>query len=145
MKFAAAIKDTTEEDSFLVISAPLLGSPLLGNRILVRKSYLMLWDRLQQLHFEKAYTSFVITGQPGVGKTFWLIWLLIRWGICVCCRLSASLTTVLASSVPSLVLSRRRCLSGSRPRQAQAVRLSHSSGTAAHRGPCFAGGSLQPP
>ena len=77
MKFAAVIKDATEQDGFLVMPTPLLGFPELGNRILVRECYLLLWERLQQLHAKRACTGFIITGQPGVGKTFWLIWLLI--------------------------------------------------------------------
>ena len=105
MRSAAAIKDATQQVGFLVVSTPLRGSPLLGNRILIRESCLMLWDRLQQLNAEKAYTSFVITGQPGVGKTFWLIWLLMRWGICVRCRLPASLIAALGCNMPSHVQS----------------------------------------
>ena len=90
LKFAAAIKDAAEEDGFLVVPTRLLGSPKLGNRILVRECYPMLWERLQQLHTKRNYTGFIITGQPGIGKTFWLVWLLIRWGCCVHHRLAES-------------------------------------------------------
>ena len=69
-KFAGAIKGAREEDGCLSLPILLLGNPELGDRILVRESYLMLWARLQQVHDEKASTNFVITGQPGVGKTF---------------------------------------------------------------------------
>ena len=91
LPFAAAIKYAREEDGFLVLPALLLGKPELGARILIRESYLMLWARLQQVHDEEASTKFVVTGQPGIGKSFWLIWLLIRWGSCVYCRLPMSL------------------------------------------------------
>ena len=77
LKFTAVIKDAKEEDGFLILRTPLLGFPQLGNRILVRECYPMLWERLQQLHAKRACTGCIITGQPGVGKTFWLIWLLI--------------------------------------------------------------------
>ena len=77
-KFAAAIKDAREQDGSLVVSTRLLGSPKLGNRILVCECCPMLWERLQQLHTKRHKMDFVITGQPGIGKTFWLIWLLMR-------------------------------------------------------------------
>ena len=89
-KFAAAIKDATEEDGILKVPYPLLGNEHLGDLILVRESYLMLWNRLQQAHSEEGCRKIVVTGQPGVGRTFWLIWLLIRWGSCVYCRLPES-------------------------------------------------------
>ena len=83
VNFAAAIKYATEVNGFLVVHAPPLGSPELGNRILVRECYPMLWNRLQQVHAEESWTSFVITGREGVGKTYWLMWLLIRWASCL--------------------------------------------------------------
>ena len=89
-KFAAAIKDATEEDGILTVPHPLFGNGELGGRILVRECYLMLWNRLQQAHDEEGCTKFVVTGQPGIGKTFWLIWLLIRWERCVSGRLPDS-------------------------------------------------------
>ena len=92
LEFAAAIKDARGKDGFLVLDTHLLGNPDLGDRILVREAYPMLWARLQQM---QAKRKFVITGQPGVGKTFWLIWLLIRWGSCVYCRLPMSLIAAL--------------------------------------------------
>ena len=95
MRSAAAIKDATQEDGFLVVPALLLGKPELGDRILIRESYPMHWARLQQVHDEEASTKFVITGQPGIGKSFWLIWLLIRWGSCVYCRLPESVIAAL--------------------------------------------------
>ena len=78
LNFAATIKYATKVDGFLIVPAPLLGCPELGNLILVRECYPMLWHRLQQVHAENFWTSFVITGQEGVGKTYWLVWLLIR-------------------------------------------------------------------
>ena len=94
-KFAAAIaaiKDAKEENGILKLPYPLFGDGELGDRILVRESYLMLWNKLQQAHEEEGCTKLVVTGQPGVGKTFWLIWLLIRWASCVYHRLPESLT-----------------------------------------------------
>ena len=79
----AALKDAKEEDGILKLPYPLFGVGTLGDRILVRKCYLTLWTKLQQAHDEEGCTKFVVTGQPGIGKTFWLIWLLIRWGSCV--------------------------------------------------------------
>ena len=76
VNFAATIKYAT--DGFLIVLAPLLGSPELGNRILVLECYPMLWHRLQQVHSETFRTSLVITGQEGIGKTYWLMWPLIR-------------------------------------------------------------------
>eukprot|EP00891_Asterochloris_glomerata_P007317 jgi/Astpho2/7317/Aster-01619 len=78
LHFAAAIKYAREVDGFLVAPTPLFGYPELGNRILLRECYPLLCSRLQQVHAEESWTSFVISGQEGVGKTYWLMWLLTR-------------------------------------------------------------------
>lgn len=78
LDFAAAIKGASEKRGILEMPAPLLGRPDLGSSILVRKAYPMLLKSLQLEHAKTHKTKFVITGQPGIGKTFWLIWLLIR-------------------------------------------------------------------
>ena len=105
LHFAAAIKNAREVDGFLVAPTPLFGYPELGNRILLRECYPLLCSRLQQVHAEESWTSFVISGQEGVGKTYWLMWLLTRWASCVYRRLPGSLIAALQSNMPPPVLS----------------------------------------
>ena len=66
------------EGQFLVLDQPLLGRPTLGQCILVREAYEPLWSQLQAKAQNANSKHVVVSGHPGVGKSFWLIWLLMK-------------------------------------------------------------------
>eukprot|EP00891_Asterochloris_glomerata_P007566 jgi/Astpho2/7566/Aster-02472 len=75
-KFAAAIPDLCEQpdkDSFLHFSVPV---PFLRGRqdMFVREVYEALWDHVTN----SSLKAFVVSGNAGIGKSWWLVWVLIK-------------------------------------------------------------------
>ena len=75
-EFAAAIPDFPEqpdEDGFLHFPVPV---PFLGHHkvMLVRDFYEALWEHVANSSFK----GFVVSGNEGVGLSWWLAWVLIK-------------------------------------------------------------------
>ena len=75
-EFAAAIPDFPEqpdEDGFLHFPVPV---PFLGHKevMLVRDFYEALWEHVVNSSFK----GFVVSGNEGVGLSWWLAWVLIK-------------------------------------------------------------------
>ena len=75
-KFAAAIPDLCEQpdkDSLLHFSVPV---PFLRGRqdMFVREVYEALWDHVTN----SSLKAFVVSGNAGIGKSWWLVWVLIK-------------------------------------------------------------------
>ena len=75
-KFAAAIPDLCEQpdkDGFLHFTVPV---PFLRGTqdMFVHEVYEALWD-----HFiNSSLKAFVVSGNAGIGKSWWLVWVLIK-------------------------------------------------------------------
>lgn len=78
-KWAAQAGDENEADDWLELPEGVffLGLPDLGSRLYVRDAYRKLADVLEQLR-AKGKAHGVISGNPGLGKTWFAIWMLVR-------------------------------------------------------------------
>ena len=75
-QFATEIPDFPEQpdaDGFLHFPVPV---PFLGQRqdMFVREVYTALWKHVT----ESSYKGFVVSGNAGIGKSWWLVWVLIK-------------------------------------------------------------------
>ena len=75
-EFAVAIPDFPEqpdEDGFLHFPVPV---PFLGGStvMVVRDVYKALWEHVAT----SSFTGFVVSGNAGIGKSWWLVWVLIK-------------------------------------------------------------------
>ena len=75
-KFAAAIPqfpDLPDKDGFLLFPVPV--QFLRGRQgMFVREVYEALWDHVANSSFK----AFVVSGNAGIGKSYWLVWVLIN-------------------------------------------------------------------
>ena len=74
--FAAAIPQFLEQpddDGFLhfPVSIPCLGG---GRDLFVREVYVALWDHVTN----SSLKGFVVSGNAGIGKSWWLVWALVK-------------------------------------------------------------------
>ncbi|GAX79590.1 hypothetical protein CEUSTIGMA_g7031.t1 [Chlamydomonas eustigma] len=85
-EFWISLQKACVKDGFLQLRKGdyFLGSPMKGHRILMRESYESILQRIDEL-LDKGLRRFLITGTPGIGKSFFMFplmhWLLLKKGV----------------------------------------------------------------
>jgi DNA replication protein DnaC len=77
--FAKMAPKATVEGDWLTLDANLLGNPRLGRAIYLREAYIKLRNVLESLK-ERGIGHVVISGNPGLGKSWFAIYMLITCG-----------------------------------------------------------------
>lgn len=77
--FAEMAPKATTEGDWLTVDAHLLGDSSLGRTLYVREAYIKLQEVLESLK-EGGIGHVVISGNPGLGKSYFAIYMLIRCG-----------------------------------------------------------------